>query len=287
MQNLALSSQFSNSGRRGSSSSNTFNSLVLNGVLPPNEDGRVEGIKMKPPKKIYFPKPKSIGDGFPDKKDGDFRKERTKDWEIEEDNVFGKGKDSASGPNNVPYSDFQRKLEEQERERNRPETQEEKERREYGYQLFDRLRNLFNPIPNDWVIDSSILKLKDFFDAINEAFLEPNDEKYFYKIIDLMLKDLLSGNSSGWYFEEMLKFIKDKERNIGKEYTFEQLPEYFDPTLKTFWKPDRDNIREIESVRLKVVVKFVNGKAVAFIYAIIKRPDGERTILLYEQPMEF
>lgn len=44
MQNLALSSQFGNSGRRGSSSSNSFNSLVLNGVLPPNEDGRVEGI---------------------------------------------------------------------------------------------------------------------------------------------------------------------------------------------------------------------------------------------------
>jgi hypothetical protein len=47
MQNLALSSQFNNSGRRGSSSSNSFQSLVMNGVLPPNEDGRVEAFGAK------------------------------------------------------------------------------------------------------------------------------------------------------------------------------------------------------------------------------------------------
>jgi hypothetical protein len=51
MQNLALSSQFNNSGRRGSSSSNSFQSLVMNGVLPPSEDGKVEAIGMHNPSK--------------------------------------------------------------------------------------------------------------------------------------------------------------------------------------------------------------------------------------------
>ena len=50
MQNLALTSQFSNSGRRGNSSSNTFNSHVLNSDLPPSEDGRVEAIQLFDPK---------------------------------------------------------------------------------------------------------------------------------------------------------------------------------------------------------------------------------------------
>ncbi len=50
MQNLALTSQFGNSGRRGSSSTNTFQSLVMNGVLPPSDDGRVEAIQLFDPK---------------------------------------------------------------------------------------------------------------------------------------------------------------------------------------------------------------------------------------------
>jgi hypothetical protein len=49
MQNLALTSQFGNNGRRGNSSSNSFNSIVLNGVLPPSEDGRVEAIQVPNP----------------------------------------------------------------------------------------------------------------------------------------------------------------------------------------------------------------------------------------------
>ena len=90
MQNLALSSQFSNSGRRGSSSSNTFQSLVMNGVLPPSEDGRVEAIQFYDPKTKKY-KQYNYREDSPLGPGGFF------EWGIQPDDMFG-DPNSGSGP---------------------------------------------------------------------------------------------------------------------------------------------------------------------------------------------
>jgi|GEM_PF-4819449 len=106
MQNLALSSQFSNSGRRGSSSSNSFNSIVLNGVLPPSEDGRVEGIANKPNskgrKKIKIQKVAKgySASGEPDYGDGDGTPEP------EEDNNNGSDGDHTDYSDNDTFEPY-------------------------------------------------------------------------------------------------------------------------------------------------------------------------------------
>lgn len=297
MQNLALSSQFGNNGRRGSSSSNSFNSLVLNGVLPPSEDGRVEvneGIKAPPKKskKIIYPDKTPDGFGFPDGKpgDGDFGKERK--WAQEQD---GYRSPDNSGHYIIPPNTYvnpghwgRTLMEELERKNNQSETEEEKERREYGYQLYDRLKNLFNPRPNDYIVDIAGLRTLDWVSGINEVFESEEDKRYLKETVGLLIEALLSETFFNGKFEEILNFIKNKEININKEFTYIPfLPEVFNPPLRTYYYPDKNNVREIRSVQLKVVVKFVNGKAVVFIYATINHSGVERTVLLFEQPIEF
>lgn len=281
MQNLALTSQFGNSGRRGNSSSNSFNSLVLNGVLPPSEDGRVEvneGIKAPPKKseKIIFPDKTPDGFGFPDGKpgDGDFGKERK--WAQEQD---GYRSPDNSGHYIIPPNTYVNPrswgsilMEEWERKQNQPETEEEKERREYGYKIVDNLKELSKLVNIGVAYNGGIDFFNDFFGLNVRQKIELNQPNYkeFNDTIFYLIEDLLTSIDYDW-----IRIFVQKEENKNKIYSAKKVFQEWNPPLIIKAHGWSDNT--VEKIIMEMIVLFIDGSPYLQIIMTIQRSSNVST----------
>lgn len=272
MQNLALSSQFSNSGRRGNSSSNSFQSIVMNGVLPPSDDGRVEAIQLFDPKTKKYKQ-------YTFREDSPLSPGGFMEWSFQPHDVYdfdsggGGGSDTGTGKggggvpgNDVAYGGNGYIIPTITNEYYGPETwsEQERRRRESDSNLIESLDDyftvggLYTPI----IVSAAQNGLIQYLIALGASV---HDNSKSFQLLELMIEEVLI-HSIDVIKESVSSLVKNPNRKNGDSIKKRLHIDNAFPPIK-IKHPYTGEELVVDTVDIVFEAKYDNGKLFVTIWA--------------------